>query len=444
MPFDSYTNYNTEAAMEKVNFKSRRPANFINALMLTRPLRFIPVESFFLFNFTFICIFISFFLFNFCRFGVCAACAAETDSKSGLAARAHSARGMLVICPDALTDFSYDSSKNELNKIIDIKVKNSACAVKFKNHYILYSGAEIFSFNEKGVLTAQKKYSTIGSLTADGDAVYLSADGFFICLDEKLDETGKVDLGIAKNAHDMMTHEKTAYLLDNLLIPMYIFKIDITKTAAPVIIDKYLIEGIYSHLFAHCLTADAKGWIIFQSYGHQLGSGFLVNYFDNVDIKKGPYYRDYATSAISVGAPVELPLCRYRVYSVAGGTSPLAIVAETTGENMFMAEIKFVADKDGKIEKTASISNGFKYEPGCGFEIDFKNLIPLSPAFKNNPADISSYNGKTIKISGGKIFHCVDSASMRIIDFSSGTAINEAVITYKEPLSSNPVDLIFY
>mgnify|MGYP001000676753 CR=1 FL=1 len=34
-------------------------------------------------------------------------------------------------------------------------------------------------------------------------------------------------------------------------------------------------------------------------------------------------------------------------------------------------------------------------------------------------------------------------AGLRILDFSSATAINETVITYKEPLSSNPVYLIF-
>ncbi len=434
--------------MKNEKFQSLHLSNFINAPM--RPSGFIynmflnsinSVISVFIFN----CVFISIFIFNFCSSGVYAACAAETDLKSKpAAAGAQFASGMLVICSDSLTDFSYNSSKNELTRIIDIKIKNASCAVKFKNHYILYSGTEIFSFNEKGELAAQKKYSTIGSITADSNSVYLSADGFFICLDEKLNETGKADLGIAKNAHDMMVHEKTAYLLDNLLIPMYIFKIDITETSAPVITDKYLIEGVYSHLFAHCLTADAKGWIIFQSYGHQLGSGFLVNYFDNADIKKGPYYKDYPTSAVSMGAPIEPQLCRYRIYSAAGGISPLAIIAETTGENMFIAEIKFTADKNGKIEKSASISTGFEYKPGCGFMLDFENLIQLSPILKNNPADANSYNGKTIKITGGKIFHCKDNASMGVIDFSPGTAIKETIISYKKPFSSNPVNLIVY
>jgi hypothetical protein len=387
--------------------------------------------------------FIIVFVFYFCSFGACAAFAAETVSKSLTAAGSKCAKGILVICPDTLSDFSYDDSKNELSKIIDIKIKNAADAVKFKNHYILYSGTEIFSFNKEGGIAAQKKYSSIGSITADNDAIYISADGLFICLDEKLNEIGKTDLGIAKNAHDMMIHEKNAYLLDNLLIPMYIFKIDITRAAAPIITEKYLMEGVYSHLFAHCLTDDAKGWIIFQSYGHQLGNGYIINYFDNANIKQGPYYKEYPTSVVVINENASPALCDYSVRAVAGGSRPLAVIAETTGENMFLAEIKLIMDKDGQNNKSASISPGFEYKPGCGFGLDFENLIPLSPTLKKKSTDTNPCNDKTLKIANGTIFHCHDNTGVRLIKYSSGT-INETVISYKEPLSSNPVNLIIY
>ena len=54
---------------------------------------------------------------------------------------------------------------------------------------------------------------------------------------------------------------------------------------------------------------------------------------------------------------------------------------------MFLAEIKFAIDKDGGKVKTSSTSSGFEYKPGCGFQLDFDNLIPLS----SNPVNLIIY-----------------------------------------------------
>jgi len=152
---------------------------------------------------------------------------------------------------------------------------------------IVYCGGNIFVTTLNHVLIkmdnnfrplSSRIFNCIGSMATDGKNIFLSADNSFMVLNTNLATLSKVGL-FNKNAHDIIIYENTAYLLDNIVFPIFVFRIDIQNTEEIKIKERNKIKVVNGHLDAHCLKPELNQWLILSSYGVRSGSGQIIYIF---------------------------------------------------------------------------------------------------------------------------------------------------------------------
>jgi len=75
----------------------------------------------------------------------------------------------------------------------------------------------------------------------------------------------KLDTDWAKNAHDVLVHGDTAYLLDNLMFPVFLFRVNIANPGDIRITEKIDFTGINPHLDGQWLNPKLKQWLVVHS-----------------------------------------------------------------------------------------------------------------------------------------------------------------------------------
>lgn len=152
---------------------------------------------------------------------------------------------------------------------------------------IVYCGGNIFVTTLNHVLIkmdnnfrplSSRIFNCIGSMATDGKNIFLSADNSFMVLNTNLATLSQVGL-FNKNAHDIIIYENTAYLLDNIVFPIFVFRIDIQNTEEIKIKERNQIEVVNGHLDAHCLKPELNQWLILSSYGIRSGNGQIIYIF---------------------------------------------------------------------------------------------------------------------------------------------------------------------
>ncbi|HHH76552.1 MAG TPA: hypothetical protein ENL03_05970 [Phycisphaerae bacterium] len=129
------------------------------------------------------------------------------------------------------------------------------------------------------------------SMAADVNGLYVSYGGDFICYDVDLKEVARIELEVSagkkKNAHDILVHNGTAFLLDNVMYPIYVFTVDVSKLAEAKIVHRTELQGINHHLVSQWLSDKSSCWYILSSSSHRGGRNQEVNYarFDGKKLK---------------------------------------------------------------------------------------------------------------------------------------------------------------
>lgn len=78
-----------------------------------------------------------------------------------------------------------------------------------------------------------------------------------------------------KMAHDILLHGDTAYLLDDVVMPLFILRVDVSDPRAPRVIDRQQIDG--GHLPAH-FVADGR-WLVLENWGGRSGAYEAIHAF---------------------------------------------------------------------------------------------------------------------------------------------------------------------
>ncbi len=146
----------------------------------------------------------------------------------------------------------------------------------------LFKHNEVIRLNEKFEKVDSRKLKKIDSIATDDRNVFLSANGFFIALDPELNVLSKVSLKCHdsnKNAHDILLYKKTAYLLDNIIYPIFVFKVDISNPASMSISGQVEFEGINPHLDMQWINPAKGHWNIVESFDVHGGSGQIAHIF---------------------------------------------------------------------------------------------------------------------------------------------------------------------
>ncbi|WP_413161050.1 hypothetical protein ACL6C3_21315 [Capilliphycus salinus ALCB114379] len=158
--------------------------------------------------------------------------------------------------------------------------------------------------------------SPIAAMAVDRNHIFICTEGKLVALNSDLECLGKVNLnleserrGTNKNAHAILIDRSIAYLLDNIIEPTYILRVDISNPSHLQILATFDIHGINHHLTGQWINPDLNQWCILQSYGSQAGSGeniiILPLNLDtgSVDLRKSqfPFQRSYLNERSILG-----------------------------------------------------------------------------------------------------------------------------------------------
>lgn len=110
----------------------------------------------------------------------------------------------------------------------------------------------------------------VGALHARGDVLYAASDRLVTLDADDLRRLGEVALPLkdsyaGKVAHDVLVHGGVAFLLDDVVVPLYVLRVDVSDPEKPRALDRQQIEG--GHLPGHWLEPARGRWMILQTWG---------------------------------------------------------------------------------------------------------------------------------------------------------------------------------
>lgn len=194
-----------------------------------------------------------------------------SDKKSLLIAVAHR-RGV------ALVDLAIGAGGASVRASLDLSGAIGLARISGSLFALVDDAApRVIKLDDRLSILNEKKLRSAGSIAADDARVCLGADGALIVLDPKLAELGRAalipdwPLAHDKNAHDIMLHGDTAYLLDNIEQPVYVFRVDIAHPANPRIVERREWSDTYAHLSAQWLVPDENKWLVAMTVSGMFG-----------------------------------------------------------------------------------------------------------------------------------------------------------------------------
>ena len=188
-------------------------------------------------------------------------------------------QSLIIASQNGLVNLTYNPENWTFNKQAEIALLDIMGIAKYKNDIVAGTKNEVLRFNSKFEKLASKEFNSVSALATDGKTIFVSADSSLIALDEQLNELDRVELLPYKAAHDILIYENTAYLLDNIMAPLFIFRVDIENPENLKIINKIEFYGINSHLNAQWLNPELNQWLVLDSYARQGGSGQIVHIY---------------------------------------------------------------------------------------------------------------------------------------------------------------------
>lgn len=158
-----------------------------------------------------------------------------------------------------------------------------------EKHVFVRSEKSITRFDEDLKNPVYAEFKSLGSLRAHGKLVYISAEGKFKVLGADLKEIGSVDLdtglpNFGKNAHDILIHDNTAFLLDNIMVPIFLFRVDVSDSRKPVVMGRIDCPGVNTHLTGQWLDPERDRWFVLRDSGTLAGISQEINSYS---MKKG-------------------------------------------------------------------------------------------------------------------------------------------------------------
>jgi hypothetical protein len=140
---------------------------------------------------------------------------------------------------------------------------------------------EVLSLNFKNI--SKLRFKSIGSICSDEENIYVGADSSFICFDCNLNELSRIKLDFnympEKNIDEIMVYNNIAYLIDDLIGPLFVFRADVSDKHDIRLIDDHSFEGVNSNLSFQLINPKLNQWIIKENYGVMGGSGEVLHIF---------------------------------------------------------------------------------------------------------------------------------------------------------------------
>ena len=167
-----------------------------------------------------------------------------------------------------LKSFKIDTFKKLSQSVLILitSLKNEQVIMKLDNNLELA--------DKKQLKQQQLPFSSSFSV---GTAVYknhllISLDGKLLILNQELDMIGEVSLEIPKNADNILVYQDKAFLLDNVVEPIFILQADLTQLEQPRILEKIELYGTNIHLKQQWLNPQLNHWYVIKTSATQEAS----------------------------------------------------------------------------------------------------------------------------------------------------------------------------
>ncbi|MDA3864547.1 MAG: hypothetical protein PF689_11840 [Deltaproteobacteria bacterium] len=155
-------------------------------------------------------------------------------------------------------------------KVDLLKGKNGEIIIKTKHALLLLDR----QFRTLPVWKPEKG-EIIGSAYLHDNHLLLGTGRDFVVLNSRFRKIARLDLNIhkrGKEVHDITVHNGQALLLDNIRVPILIFRVNISNPAQPRVIERINEDGIYAHLVHQWVDVPKKRWGIFMNTHGRCGT----------------------------------------------------------------------------------------------------------------------------------------------------------------------------
>ncbi|GEM_PF-5691344 len=195
--------------------------------------------------------------------------------------------------------YAYNKEKDAYSKKEEEEDKGSHI-FKLNDEYFFWSTDSNTIFSRDSVVDFREEVEAVDTYK---EYAYVCVESSLVVLNDELEEIDRVDIEVgewAKNAHDIFIHDDTAYLLDNIMFPIYILTVDVKDPANLKIIEKTHIEGVNQHLVDQWLDRKHDQWVVLQSQSTTAGGFLSAYFFDAQKVEKigsqrlysNPYYEE--------------------------------------------------------------------------------------------------------------------------------------------------------
>lgn len=160
-------------------------------------------------------------------------------------------------------------------KFLQLVIFQDSLFMAYFNQGEEYTIARIDGFPTSGqkavVPTIKRTFKSLGAMATDGNYLWVGAEAALMLLDHNLENLDQVSLDIGwnsaphKNAHDILIHQNTAYLLDNVCYPILLFQVKLNSTQKLELVRALEVEGVYIHLDHQWLNPSLNQWVIIES-----------------------------------------------------------------------------------------------------------------------------------------------------------------------------------
>ncbi|NES67478.1 MAG: hypothetical protein F6K24_20680, partial [Okeania sp. SIO2D1] len=202
-------------------------------------------------------------------------------------ASSYSLPNILIGAAHQLIQLNYNSQtqKYQPQATVDLWESDSHPAINsnfiqvLSDEIIVGTQAKIVKLSRDLEKVKVREFVDIAAMAINRETIFVGTGGKLISLDRDLEILGEVDLelpnfrGGKKNTHDILVYDSVAYLLDNVIKPIYILRVDVSNPSHLQIISKFKIFGTNHHLKRQWLNPSLNQWYILQSYATQAGSG---------------------------------------------------------------------------------------------------------------------------------------------------------------------------
>lgn len=190
---------------------------------------------------------------------------------------------LVVASSEGLVKLRYNLLIQAYEKQAERAVSGIINIIKCDGYYFVNAGGELLRLDEGLNKTISKKFEKISALTSDSKNIYISAEKCLIVLDKDLKELSRVKLefnGYSKDAHGILIYSNIAYLLDNVMLPLFILRVDTKDPGHIRLMEKIRIEeAIWPHLVGQWLNPSLNQWIVLQSYSGEIGGGVKAHIY---------------------------------------------------------------------------------------------------------------------------------------------------------------------